>query len=510
MEAEGDYSSAIFVVLFVAVALGLLVKSERAEPDLKHIPAIGWSTYLLSYLDAFKFSSRGTTQLSRGYNKYRSSVFKISTLKRWLPIITGTHSIEELRKATEDEVSFANIATEPDASLYFIGHCKAVSPQHLNGMTRHITQNTTFLIPDLREEIMLVLRNATSTAEGSGWQEMDAMGLVVQLTSRAINRVFVGLPYARNEEFSALSTSAARDVYGFKFPLLCTLLPKALFSIIRIFSDSHTTRRRLHWLVTTFVRERKHACEAGHDKNEPNNHDLLSWTLNDECTQKSPENLLSLSITANQTISMTFGHVLYHLAANPKYAAPMRKEIEGIVMREGWSKSSLERMRKVDSFVKESMRMSSISSISMMRKVMKPFTFSDGTHLPQGALVAVAAEARHLDSLNNTSNTYSSPLPSSDIAIFDGFRFSNPGPAGNNGMHAQFQLVTTTADALAWGYGRHACPGRFFAAVVLKMMLAHVVLHYDVRFEDGVRPRDVLVGLNRLPDPDAKVLVRKR
>jgi hypothetical protein len=40
----------------------------------------------------------------------------------------------------------------------------------------------------------------------------------------------------------------------------------------------------------------------------------------------------------------------------------MRKEIDSIVSREWWSKSAIDRMRKVDSFLKESMRMGSASS----------------------------------------------------------------------------------------------------------------------------------------------------
>jgi hypothetical protein len=42
----------------------------------------------------------------------------------------------------------------------------------------------------------------------------------------------------------------------------------------------------------------------------------------------------------------------------------MRKEIDGIISREGWSKGAIDRMRKVDSFLKESMRMGSASSRS--------------------------------------------------------------------------------------------------------------------------------------------------
>ena len=54
-------------------------------------------------------------------------------------------------------------------------------------------------------------------------------------------------------------------------------------------------------------------------------------------------------------------------------------------------------------------------------------------------------------------------------------------------------------------------PGRFFAANELKTMLAHLVLHYDVRFaEEGKRPANVRFGPADLPSHTAKVLFRRR
>jgi hypothetical protein len=160
----------------------------------------------------------------------------------------------------------------------------------------------------------------------------------------------------------------------------------------------------------------------------------------------------------------------------------MRREIYSISGREGWTKDALDKMGKVDSFIKESMRLKSKSTLYMMRKSLKAFTFYND--------------------------------------LFDGFRFSNlekeqqgndPRPlTANLGGSVRFKLVTTTPDYLVWGYGRHACSGRFFAALLLKLVLAHVVLRYDVEFENGERPEDVIVGFNRLPNPHGKVLLRKR
>ena len=54
-------------------------------------------------------------------------------------------------------------------------------------------------------------------------------------------------------------------------------------------------------------------------------------------------------------------------------------------------------------------------------------------------------------------------------------------------------------------------PGRFFAANELKALLAHVVMHYDVRMEEpGVLPPAVRWTATKSPNRDAQVLFRRR
>ena len=53
-------------------------------------------------------------------------------------------------------------------------------------------------------------------------------------------------------------------------------------------------------------------------------------------------------------------------------------------------------------------------------------------------------------------------------------------------------------------------PGRFFVANELKAMLAHVVVTYDVKFEDGLAaPPKLCIG-SLLAPGKAKVMFRKR
>ena len=44
-------------------------------------------------------------------------------------------------------------------------------------------------------------------------------------------------------------------------------------------------------------------------------------------------------------------------------------------------------------------------------------------------------------------------------------------------------LVSASSNFLGWGGGKHQCPGRFFAAVEMKMMLAYIVGRFDVLLE---------------------------
>ena len=70
----------------------------------------------------------------------------------------------------------------------------------------------------------------------------------------------------------------------------------------------------------------------------------------------------SLPANISTTARKTFTHALYHLAANPEYAEPLREEIERVVAEDGWTKASTARMWRLDSFLKESQRMNGVGA----------------------------------------------------------------------------------------------------------------------------------------------------
>ena len=48
--------------------------------------------------------------------------------------------------------------------------------------------------------------------------------------------------------------------------------------------------------------------------------------------------------------------MLYRLLSHPEYIEPLRQEVEAVVAEEGWTKAGIDKMRKIDSFLRETQR----------------------------------------------------------------------------------------------------------------------------------------------------------
>lgn len=67
-----------------------------------------------------------------------------------------------------------------------------------------------------------------------------------------------------------------------------------------------------------------------------------------------------------------------------------------------------------------------------------------------------------------------------------GETFNHPAASGEKSSAAvesaaHNQFVSVSPNSLTFGYGRHACPGRFFAANEIKMILARTLLEWDIK-----------------------------
>ncbi|PQE15271.1 cytochrome p450 protein [Rutstroemia sp. NJR-2017a BVV2] len=75
----------------------------------------------------------------------------------------------------------------------------------------------------------------------------------------------------------------------------------------------------------------------------------------------------------------------------------------------------------------------------------------------------------------------------------------------------KFQFATPSAHSMGFGYGKFACPGRVYASVQLKLVLAMFLRDYDLSFPEDrkSRPGNIFFDEMILPDKTQKLNVRR-
>ncbi|EAU90768.2 cytochrome P450 [Coprinopsis cinerea okayama7 len=450
---------------------------------VNHIPSLASNSAILSYLDGIKFFARAPQYAAESYEKLRSQVIKVPGLFNWIVLVHGHDLVEQVRKAPDHQLDFHIAVTESLQTPLTMGPAIESNPYHIGVVRNQLKRFTPQLIPAVHDEI-------------ANWASVVAHDEIMKVICRASNRTFVGLPVCRDPDYIDLNIKYTIDVVtsAAVLRLFPPFLRKTVHSVFL-----PATRKRVEQGVRHLAPLIKHRREQiallGDEYERPM--DFLMWLMEEAKGEETAERALTLRIlvlnfAAIHTSTMTFTQALYDLAAHPEYQEPLREEARAAVKEHGWSKTAVDKFVKIDSFIKESQRHHPMASVMMNRHVLEDFTLANGVKVPKGLTLAVDITGMH------QSSEYGNP------SEFDPWRFSRIQEAGKRS-----DMTTTNAEFLAFGHGRHACPGRFFAAVELKLMMAYVVLNYDVKCE-GERPKNLWLGVTCAPNPKAKLLFRKR
>lgn len=91
------------------------------------------------------------------------------------------------------------------------------------------------------------------------------------------------------------------------------------------------------------------------------------------------------------------------------------------------------------------------------------------------------------------------------------FRFSDARARAGPGDRKIWFTSTSTKDAMQFGFGKHSCPGRGFATLMIKIFLATLLREYDVEPLEGEPfPKAVDRGTISSPPVDVKLRFRRR
>jgi cytochrome P450 len=295
--------------------------------------------------------------------------------------------------------------------------------------------------------------------------------------------------------------------------LLCHVRRNYTFAQQALGCRKHRLRhRRLHRGAETEEVPRVHAAEEAaiplidsRRKRQDEAMDLLYWM--DEQAKGEEKDLkflagilLKVSFAAIHTSAAAPAQLLFDLCERPCIIHELRREIASVMDKDGViSKAGFLKMVKMDSWMKEAQRFNPLLLITFERVVHRPFTLSSGLIIPAHTTIGIPTQAITMD-----------PALYPDPETYDPWRFSKlrEESVENEG---KAQYVASNPASMSFGYGRHACPGRFFATQEIKAIMAHIIMGYDVRFSEGQkRPNSLCVETQYLPSPEATVEFRKR
>ncbi|KAJ7269724.1 cytochrome P450 [Mycena rebaudengoi] len=502
-----DNSSLLVYGLLTVVGIAYIRKLFY-DSKLSAIPIVGSSSFFASYVDAYSYLRHAPERIQQGYEQYPEGVFRVARLFHWEFIACGHKLVTEVGAAPDNVLSFHGGVEERIQTPFTMGRSIQKNSYHQATIRTSLTRNLHRCFPDVRDEIVCAFDDVLSL-QGTEWKTVPVLQVTMAVVARVSNRLFVGLPLCRDPPYLRNSVQYTLDVM--RSAQRIALFPKLLRPIVGpLIANRKESMRVAMKFLGPLVEERiqKENQLGPNWPGKPN--DLISWLLDhaegeDRATTEIVQRILVTNMAAIHTSSMAFTHAIFDLTRYPSHIAPMREEAERIIKQQGWSKAALNSMVLIDSFIRESQRMNGNGPVAMSRKVVDPngFRFSDGTVIPYGSYVMVASRPAHYDALN-----YDDP------AVFDGFRFAKMREERDHESSTDIfkrHMVSTGTDHLVFGHGKHACPGRFFAATELKAMLAHLILNYDMKAEiDGVRPPNQSFGLVISPNPKGRVSLRKR
>ncbi|KAL3584586.1 hypothetical protein FPOAC2_14366 [Fusarium poae] len=366
-------------------------------------------------------------------------------------------------------------------------------------VNKHLTKALTKVTGPLSEEASLAFRDVFT--DSTEWHEMQPSQDFIRIVSRMSSRVFMGEGLCRNEEWVKLS--ADYTVQAFMTGDILRTYPRWARPYVHHFLPSCQTLRstleEARQCLKPFL-EQRNAIKAevmGKGKPCPFD-DSIEW-FKQEYEQHDPAiSQISLSLVAIHTTTDLLTETVFNIALNPELFEPLRHEIISVITTDGLKKTALYNLKLMDSVIKESQRLRPIIIGSFRRQAMADITLLNGDVIKKGTRIVC-----------DTTHMWSSEFHENGDK-FDGYRYLRMREASEQDKNAHPHLVSPSVDHLGFGYGNHACPGRFFAANELKIALCHMLLKYDWKLADGVVPKASAFGMMQTADSQAKLLIRRR
>ncbi|KIW90320.1 uncharacterized protein Z519_08964 [Cladophialophora bantiana CBS 173.52] len=230
---------------------------------------------------------------------------------------------------------------------------------------------------------------------------------------------------------------------------------------------------------------------------------LWGGTPDDVTLRDFSDTMMRTMIAAIHTTAKTISVALIDLLTNPEMVEELKNEAQEAVSPDHAS-VNLDKLIKLDCFLKESQRLSPVFLFTMNRVVTQDYEFKcSGLRLPKGTMVTGPAAAIATD-----------PDVFRDPGTFDGHRYYRMREEAKDSA-SSLVLGMSTIDSLGFGLGNQACPGRFLAVNNLKLMIARLLTGWELSLESHGReykgPRPVMAynDFSVVPPSEYNLRLRK-
>ncbi|KAI4237689.1 MAG: hypothetical protein LQ352_007923 [Teloschistes flavicans] len=489
-------TSALIAVLFFLVSSSAIQSYTNRQRLAPGVPIVGIDERGSVQAARKRFVHDAKGLLREGYEMAKGGLFYVpSPLGERLML--HPKYIEELKSAPIDKVDFVATFQEMFEGKYTTMGSR--STLHPRVVKAQVNLHLNDLMPAIEEEIQVSFKAIWPRCDE--WTEVAVAEKFTQLVGRVSSRMFGGKQLSQHDEW--VNTTITFAVDGFigaqkikKFPhFLRPIAARFIPEIAKI----RNHYKLAHDLLIPIMKERKRTGEQPMD--------LLQWMMENAKGPETDEEFiadiqLKVSFAAIHTSAAAPTQLIYDLCQMPDIIAPLREELQAALRETDGhlTKQTFNMMPKMDSFLKESQRFNPLLLITMERLVHDPYTLSDGFTIPANTTIGVPTQAITMD-----PSIY--PNPTEFLPFrFAALRADNPQQAG------RWQYASSNPQSMSFGYGRHACPGRFFASNEIKAIMSYVITHFEVRFPAGVgrRPESLAVETQFLPDQGGRVMMKRR
>ncbi|KAF5565816.1 putative cytochrome P450 monooxygenase (lovA) [Fusarium phyllophilum] len=351
----------------------------------------------------------------------------------------------------------------------------------------------------------LSAKNCHQPTENTEWRAIRLKPAVLDIIARISSRIYLGDQLCRNEAWLKITKTYTTNFYTASTNL--RMFPRSIRPLAHWFLPEckklRQERKDAIGIITPLIERRRELRRAAIAAGQPLPvfHDAIDWSEQEAEAAGSGAAFdpvifqLTLSLLAIHTTYDLLQQTMIDLGRHPEYIEPLRQEVVQLLREEGWKKTTLFKMKLLDSAIKESQRMKPGSIVTMRRYVTEDITLSSGLTLKKGTRLNV--DNRRLDD----PEIYENP------EVYNPYRFYDI--RSEAGKDHGAQLVSTGSNHMGFGHGQHSCPGRFFAANEIKVALCHILVKYDWKLCPDTETKPDTRGMVAKSSPVTDILIKR-